>query len=672
MNQLSNQKNRNRALGASLLITLWAAFAFFVIQSVTFETNDDSSMARMAYGMLGEYEPHLVHINVLVGYCLRFALTLFPNIPWYTVFQCGLVLISFFVILYLILNRLGIKQGLLPVAVFLIFFGTEYFLKLQFSKTAGIASMAGLLLIFDAASSYEKGRAWRYLLGGFLTVAGSMYRFNVFCMMLIPLFGVGLFHISDPIRNRDWKALARLCIPVIVVFAVCFVCRRYDLNSYNTSADWVGYKEFNSLRANLMDYGFPDYDTHWELYDSLGIRKSDLAVYKGWDFADSEKFTTEVIRQLVAAKTKTEISEKQALQAVLAFFFDYRYASAMFLGLFFALLNHKKQSRPLFVYVLLAVAGIQLYLFCNGRYGRNRVDVSLACVLFVLLVLYICDEIKETKLSERWYIGCMIALILCAPFSEFGFAGAKVKNVPYYELLATDKEHLYVRTTSTDIPRIPDADEIYPVGYMSNSIGLGGWSTNSAPFRKTLENYGVTNLFRDLVDNQDLYFVATESNLERRIKYIRRNYARGAEAYIVKITEDQHSIYRVSTTPGPKIDVSGAVSVEGMPNAHYSCERAGEDGSTLQGYFYLDDNNSFASSIYCSLTDETGSETLYYVTQHYSDDFGDLMNGEYASFYVQLPVGSEGNLVKLYLETKDELYCIDMGAVQDIKFLAGQ
>ena len=170
------------------------------------------------------------------------------------------------------------------------------------------------------------------------------------------------------------------------------------------------------------------------------------------------------------------------------------------------------------------------------------------------------------------------------------------------------------------------------------------------------------------MDNPNLYLVAKSSYLESRLEYIRRNYEPNAEAYKAKITEDGYTIYRVSTTPGPEMDVSGAVSVEGMPNAHYFCEVGGEDNDILKGHFYLDDNNSFASCIYYSLTDENGSETLYYMTQRYSDRFGDLMNGEYGFFYRRLPVEySEQDLVKLYLETEDELYCIDIGSVQDLK-----
>ena len=45
-------------------------------------------------------------------------------------------------------------------------------------------------------------------------------------------------------------------------------------------------QEFNQLRSQLLDYGFPDYESNKELYKELGISKEALELYKTWNFND--------------------------------------------------------------------------------------------------------------------------------------------------------------------------------------------------------------------------------------------------------------------------------------------------------------------------------------------------------------------------------------------------
>lgn len=50
--------------------------------------------------------------------------------------------------------------------------------------------------------------------------------------------------------------------------------------------------EFNQLRSQLLDYGFPDYESNKELYKELGISKEALELYKTWNFNDRKYVKT--------------------------------------------------------------------------------------------------------------------------------------------------------------------------------------------------------------------------------------------------------------------------------------------------------------------------------------------------------------------------------------------
>ena len=49
------------------------------------------------------------------------------------------------------------------------------------------------------------------------------------------------------------------------------------------SGEWQEYQEFNSLRSQLLDYGFPDYDST-EIYQELGITREAYELYRTWNF----------------------------------------------------------------------------------------------------------------------------------------------------------------------------------------------------------------------------------------------------------------------------------------------------------------------------------------------------------------------------------------------------
>ena len=77
------------------------------------------------------------------------------------------------------------------------------------------------------------------------------------------------------------------------------------------SAGWQEYQEFNSLRSQLLDYGFPGYDST-EIYQELGITREAYELYRTWNFNDPDRFTSEVMEQLVQEKSGYTIAPEQA------------------------------------------------------------------------------------------------------------------------------------------------------------------------------------------------------------------------------------------------------------------------------------------------------------------------------------------------------------------------
>ena len=82
MEEASKNGHPLRNFFVSCFITVWLAVAFFGLQTIIFETNDDAAMARILYGTKGEgYDYHLVYINVIAGKFMVFLLKLWPAVP---------------------------------------------------------------------------------------------------------------------------------------------------------------------------------------------------------------------------------------------------------------------------------------------------------------------------------------------------------------------------------------------------------------------------------------------------------------------------------------------------------------------------------------------------------------------------------------------------------------
>ena len=69
----------------ALILNLIAfAISQFFFEPV-FETNDDNYISAILYGVYGEYDTHLVYMNVIMGKIIKLLLLLCPILPWYTI-----------------------------------------------------------------------------------------------------------------------------------------------------------------------------------------------------------------------------------------------------------------------------------------------------------------------------------------------------------------------------------------------------------------------------------------------------------------------------------------------------------------------------------------------------------------------------------------------------------
>lgn len=549
-------KQKYRKISVALISNLLILGAMVAFMRPSFETNDDIVFAELGSGLRGVKDAHLVFQNYGLGMIYRLLYGVTGRLPWYTIVQYMILFAAFTVVTYVLISRLGEISGLCLFVILACGFGYEGYIHLQFTKTAGIAAAAAVFLLLYLLEQ-EKYSWWGIAGGILLAVIAYMYREDQFWASCGLMAGAGLLFLFDLRKYRN-KKLRRLGICVLtfgVLLLSVFGVDRWDSSKYR-SAEWEEYQEFNQLRSELLDYGFPDYDSNQEIYEELGIGREAYELYKSWNFNDTEKFDTEVMKKLVDLKQKRPLTIRTVTAFLRRFPSDLLRMPMFYFFAVFAvlwLLCGKKDVCSVISVLAecLLLVVVYFYLYYQGRYMVNRVDVGLwfsACL--VMLWIFSSGEVRHmnTKVSV---LLCMICVVLgqFMMYKDWRLATssipeARVSQRAVLETIGTDKEHTYLAKSGmlSEIVCYGPFDRM-PENLLDNVYWFGGWECRTPGYTRAMEVHGIINPYRDVVNNENIYLV--DDNIDLTLKYIRQYYAENAQAVFVK-TIGNVDVYQIT------------------------------------------------------------------------------------------------------------------------------
>lgn len=549
-------KQKYRKISVVLISNLLILGAMAAFMRPSFETNDDIVFAELGSGLRGVKDAHLVFQNYGLGMIYRLLYGVTGRLPWYTIVQYMILFAAFTVVTYVLISRLGEISGLCLFVILACGFGYEGYIHLQFTKTAGIAAAAAVFLLLYLLEQ-EKYSWWGIAGGILLAVIAYMYREDQFWASCGLMAGAGLLFLFDLRKYRN-KKLRRLGICVLtfgVLLLSVFGVDRWDSSKYR-SAEWKEYQEFNQLRSELLDYGFPDYDSNQEIYEELGISREAYELYKSWNFNDTEKFDTEVMKKLVDLKQKRPLTIRTVTAFIRRFPSDLLRMPMFYFFAVFALLwilcGKKDVCSVISVLAeCLLLVAVYFYLYYQGRYMVNRVDVGLwfsACL--VMLWIFSSGEVRymNTKVSVLLCMIC-VALGQFMMYTDWRLATssipeARVSQRAVLETIGTDKEHTYLAKSGmlSEIVCYGSFDRM-PENLLDNVYWFGGWECRTPGYTRAMEVHGIINPYRDVVNNENIYLV--DDNIDLTLKYIRQYYAENAEAVFVK-TIGNVDVYQIT------------------------------------------------------------------------------------------------------------------------------
>jgi len=553
---------------AALLIN--AAFLALMLTCFAprFETNDDVLISKFVDGQFSVKTAYVPFINIVLGAFLKLLYTVGGDgFNWYSFCQYALLFLGFTAITWVLLRRFRLFPALVMTALILGAVGTDAYLSMNFSKPAGIATVAAMALIAYGERN-ESGRVMKLpvALGVVLGLMGYMWRFEEFGVSALIMAGVCIVPLYEILfESGELKLKARLgsAMRYLAPFAL-LAAMAVGLLAVNTVA-WrqdaiKDYTSFDATRSLLIDFYIPEYSEMPEVYDELEMDENFVYMMKKWSFYDTEKFTKENMDRLIAVrdefvprKTPGECLGVFLNECLGGFLIERPIGAFVFMLALWLACGRRGLKEWLSLAWMGGIFGlIYMVLIWSERYLANRIDIGMFLALAVALSFLMEPErLKNEKL--------LLTAVLCLSlfisyrasrstliFDEHNSIEDKSASKAAIERILEDEEHLYfVKVWSIDHEMYGPLETV-PAGYADKLIHIGGWSMHHPVIVDILDSYGIENPYKDIVNHPDCYII--DNDIERTIAYISKYYYPSAEAELIEPLSSQTDlkIYKIT------------------------------------------------------------------------------------------------------------------------------
>lgn len=494
----------NKFLG---LLVCWTLFfiGFAYLLPIGFEENDDVIMLLFASGKYsGTPDAHLIFINYVYGLLLTALYSNIGDIEWYTVIFAIIHIIALSVISWIILKKEKIQS-----AYKLLFIGllaileVKFILYFQFTSTAALGSLAGILLI-------QCQKTFQRIFGVLLFVVAGLIRFEAAVLVLAILVPVLLNVFCINRKIIFYKPMLYLTAGLVLLF----FCKYVDYRSYQGSEKWKYFYQYNKARGTINDN-----PNAWEIAKTLpaGTSISDYSLLLAF-FPDNKaielKKITSINQQL------KEISFQRKLKNVLPAFRVFTYYLILLIvacGIIFFSANQKRNNLILIITLLVFFAA----LFYISLDGSVKYRVFLAALLPLLYVMYSCIEANKKGLAHTLLVMSISSFILLLCKQHYGLWTLRkyAREELYTQQMYLVKEYLKNEENSI-VPFVNDLTvQLIPPFTLTKKfpdrLYFSCWAANIPHNINKLESY------LDLVDRHAIFF--EKGNIETMLPLIKKS-----------------------------------------------------------------------------------------------------------------------------------------------------
>jgi len=554
------KKTSPLVLGLIIAVGSMSAYFLFVGHPVWGDC-DDVFMSMIAAGisMVSIQQPSadLVFIHPFYGWFISHLYMWEPEVPWYGIFFILIVGLSLVTLNYSIL-RLR-RQLNFSIVVICATIGTVLpsLWHLQFTIVAGLATMAGLILLlsfFMCEPAIKKSFIVGILTSLCLLLIGAMIRFQsvlLVCVLFTPFAIIVFFKFARSTQSNNFKKkyILKFLIVGIIVGVSMIGLQAYKQRYYGNSPEWTKWFSLNKAKSEFLDYGRIKYNEQTRnIFDSMNWSKTDYDMIMSWQYVDPVKFAPEkfiyVVNSLQKGTLGWEYSFGQIVKMIkrTKAILDRAY-SLMLCILVGALMIRWRKWNFLYVSsIVFATIAVLFYLYFGLDRAPLRVLMPLwISVLWMMLLVAAKSNNSSTTQVGRWK-GCktvarviLIFMLSVAVYKDFGYARDIVKN----RVIGQRSLEHRIKTWNTNLPQnsiiynigisfpFPSHLPLKSFAYLRSIKGFISTSwINQTPFQRQIINaLGLSDdFYASLAQKEHVYMVKRKVDSEKELSPLRNHY----------------------------------------------------------------------------------------------------------------------------------------------------
>ncbi len=593
------------SIAINLVICFFCAM-FLVPEAIN---NDDYIIQSITSGAFGVHSPELAHTNWLYGNILVALQKLLPELNWFEIINYCMLFIATTIVFTIIWLENRSLSGIVLAMSFSLFIGPLFYNELHNSKEVPYIAAASLFAVFFGIKEKKYGFC---VAGGILGLMSSWVRLQAFLIGAAFVFGVCVLYIINGLKDggKKWiKDGLFMAFVFLIVFVFIFGTSFIDAKIEAGNPSMKHYREYNAVRGAVSDYDVPSFSDHYNEYAALSISENDCEMIRIWDFADKEKFSIEVLRQIV--QMRDPVTVKEAMSRMFRELMKGAISDPIQIafGIIFiiALVMTRRTQKKDVIWMALAFIGCYFYMCLTGRTTRwvtagllasaltgvfvsikwKKGSISLICSIVLLLSVFVFDAVVYTPEINDYS-------------NSFNVSAGQI-----YLDLGDREDNLYLMDHNSAPPLqriIPIFSSVKP-NMFKNVYALGGWDTESYAKNSILERYQIFGSpYRALIEKRNVFLVDAQ-NATTILRYIRENYAPNA-TMAVQETVDGFNVYGFTNQSINTDDVSFPIL-----DADASVDTS--FGSFLYVGAIFDTDINDKDTLYICIKDADGVERIY-------------------------------------------------------------
>lgn len=528
--------HRKRWLIATASVGLAALIALVTrcLFTPTYQTNDDVGMSFWANGVVfcDAPTPFLLYSNYLYGQLLVWLHRLAPATNWHRILAEAIHLLATGALCYAVLRTEFRLRTAALLGVYLLAFDLLFWRSPQFTVTAFLAALSGVLLVLRASTAGERPSAAATVAGIMLVLTGGLLRNDSACLALAmsgPLF-------AGSLAFRPRSAARRVAGFLLIAGAGLYGAGLYHRACYDRAPGWKGFAEFNRLRAEFNDYGRVEYNEQTRpVFDRVGWSKNDLAMFCAWFYSDEERFCTDKVRQIVqsipppepAAMSRRVVDGLRPLLAA-----PESRLMLVAIGVTLAAVRWDRRRALGLILLLLLFCGLTVYLLTWMKLPTRVFWPMLGFLqIATLLAAVACFPVGN---SSRWRVWLEAAGLLV--FAAFLWGECRRARQESHEFrainaqwhaavaeLAPRPDELYVPWGSAFPYELIHPDE--SLDYLRNLKLLSiGAAMRTPTINQRMAQFEIGDLYRALYERPNVWLLASRERLALFREYVREHY----------------------------------------------------------------------------------------------------------------------------------------------------